>query len=80
MGTHAVRPPMKLIDYIIFVSIGIGAGLVVLLLTRTPAPVAGPAPTRVTPVTRCIDTGGMPVTSIWDGRLTNCIFPPERSK
>lgn len=32
---------------------------------------------RETSFKRCLDTGGIPVTSIWDGRLTNCIFPPK---
>jgi hypothetical protein len=25
----------------------------------------------------CIDRGGIPILSSWDGRLTGCIFPPK---
>ena len=50
------------------------------LLPTPPKPLAPLEPERETPLSRCIDNGGIPVTSIWDGRVTNCIFPPERLK
>jgi hypothetical protein len=50
--------------------------LVIAAAANSPVPPAKPV-RRETPVTRCVDTGGIPVTSIWDGRLTNCIYPPQ---
>lgn len=26
---------------------------------------------------KCLDTGGIPIRSIWDGRLKDCKFPPK---
>jgi hypothetical protein len=26
----------------------------------------------------CRDSGGIPVTSVWDGGLSDCIYPPTR--
>lgn len=43
-------------------------------------PPAPPPRPRETPLSRCIDAGGIPTTSMWDGRLTNCIFPPASAK
>jgi len=31
-----------------------------------------------TPVQLCIKYGGVPVKSIWDGRLADCIFPGQQ--
>lgn len=33
--------------------------------------------TEETPVGRCLKLGGIPTTSVWDGRLTGCIFKQE---
>lgn len=29
-------------------------------------------------IKRCLDTGGMPIRDTWDGRLANCIYPPQQ--
>jgi len=31
-----------------------------------------------TKIKRCLDTGGMPIRDTWDGRLANCIYPPQK--
>ena len=33
-----------------------------------------------TNVSRCVNMGGLPVRSIWDGRLVDCIFQPSAAR
>lgn len=28
-------------------------------------------------ISKCFNTGGIPIRSKWDGRLSNCIYPPK---
>lgn len=43
---------------------------------RRPSP--PPTPRAEAQFERCERLGGIPITSIWDGRLTDCILPPEK--
>ena len=29
------------------------------------------------PINICLAKGGIPMTSVWDGRLTDCVFAPQ---
>ena len=36
-----------------------------------------PSDSKKPAIVKCEETGGVPITSSWDGRLVNCIYPPK---
>lgn len=70
---RSVRNGESIVNYLLII-------FAAMFVACEPVPPPKPTPKRETPFSRCVDTGGIPVTSAWDGRLTNCIFPPQEAR
>lgn len=73
----SLKPWPMWVRWSLFIGV-IAAGLI-FLVTAPPYVPPPPEPIKETPLSRCIDAGGIPTTSVWDGRLTGCIFPPAKA-
>ena len=54
------------------------SALIVLLVSGCESKIREAA--KETDVSRCVNMGGLPVRSIWDGRLVDCIFQPSAAR